>query len=51
MDYRLRYVGGHVEVYDEEGRFVFSADNHREALEEINSLGKAHSAGEKEAAA
>ena len=33
--YSLRYVGGHVQVYDVGGRFLFSADNEREAREEL----------------
>ena len=35
MDYEFRWVCGHVEVYDLAGRFCFSADNEREALEEL----------------
>ena len=34
-DVELRYVRGHVEVYSPEGRFLFSADTTREALEEL----------------
>ena len=34
-DVELRYVRGHIEVYSPEGRFLFSADNRREALEEL----------------
>lgn len=33
--YKLRYVGGHVQVYDRNGRFLFSADTEREAREEL----------------
>lgn len=33
--YSMRYVRGHVQVYDGEGRFLFSADNEREAREEL----------------
>ena len=33
--YDFRYVRGHVEVYDWAGRFCFSADNEREAMEEL----------------
>ena len=33
MDYEIVWVRGHIEVYD--GRFCFSADNEREALEEL----------------
>ncbi len=35
MDYNMIWVRGHVEVYDHAGRFCFSADNEREALEEL----------------
>ena len=31
----MRYVQGHVQVYDRDGRFLFSADNEREAREEL----------------
>ena len=31
----MRYVGGHVQVYDQKGRFLFSADNEREARKEM----------------
>ena len=33
--YRMRYVNGHVQVYDVRGNFLFSADNEREAREEL----------------
>ena len=33
--YSIRYVNGHVQVYDGRGRFLFSADNEREAREEL----------------
>ena len=35
MDYSIVWVRGHVEVYDWAGRFCFSADNEREAREEL----------------
>ena len=35
MDYEIVWVRGHIEVYDWAGRFCFSADNEREALEEL----------------
>ena len=35
MNYELIWVRGHVEVYDLAGRFCFSADSEREALEEL----------------
>jgi len=31
----IRYVRGHVEVYDAAGNFLFSADTHAEALQEL----------------
>lgn len=33
--YSVRYVCGHVQVYDYHGNFLFSADNEREAREEL----------------
>ena len=33
--YSICYVQGHVHVYDQCGRFLFSADSEREAREEI----------------
>lgn len=33
--YSIRYVHGHVQVYDQKGNFLFSADNEREAREEM----------------
>lgn len=33
--YSIKYVYGHVQVYDRNGRFLFSADNEREAREEL----------------
>ncbi len=36
MDYEIRWVYGHVEVYDNAGRFRFSADSEWEALEELS---------------
>ena len=36
--FELRYVKGHVEVYDAHGRFQFSADNRAEAEEELREL-------------
>lgn len=35
MDYEIVWVRGHIEVYDGAGRFCFSADNEREAREEL----------------
>ena len=33
--YSIKYVRGHVQVYDGNGVFLFSADNEREAREEL----------------
>ena len=38
--YSIRYVSGHVQVYDCRGRFLFSADNEREAREELKEYAK-----------
>ena len=35
MEYEIRYVGGHVEVYTLSGAFLFSADTAREAMEKL----------------
>ncbi len=33
--YSIRYVRGHIQVYDYRGNFLFSADTEREAREEL----------------
>ena len=33
--YSIRYVHGHVQVYDGNGNFLFSADNEGEARKEL----------------
>lgn len=33
--FTIRYVQGHVQVYDIKGKFLFSADNEWEARKEI----------------
>ena len=33
--YSVRYVCGHIQVYDGNGRFLISADSEREAREEL----------------
>ncbi len=33
--YQIRNVRGHIQVYDMNGRFLFSADTEREAREEL----------------
>lgn len=35
MNYEIRYIGAHVEVYSQNGIFLFSADTAREAMEEL----------------
>ena len=35
MEFEIRVVRGHVEVFDCSGRFLFSADTEREAMEEL----------------
>lgn len=35
MEYVIRNVGSHVEVYTQNGSFVFSADTTREAIQEL----------------
>ena len=37
MRYHLHFVAGHVEVLDEQGNFLFSADSQQEALKELNT--------------
>lgn len=38
MEYKIKYKGGHVEVLDDQGVFLFSADNEHEAREEIKTI-------------
>lgn len=33
--YQIRYVQGHIQVYDYRGNFLFSADSQQEAREEL----------------
>lgn len=33
--YSIRYVQGHVQVYDYSGKFLFSADSEQEARKEL----------------
>lgn len=35
MNCSIEYVNGHIEVYDESGMFLFSADSKQEALREL----------------
>lgn len=36
--FELRYVRGHIEVYDSTGRFYFSADTMSEAQSELETM-------------
>lgn len=36
--YSIRNVHGHVQVYDQSGRFLFSADSEKEAWEELEEI-------------
>ena len=38
--YTMRYVHGHIQVYDANGKFLFSADSEREAREEWEDYAK-----------
>lgn len=38
MKYQIRRAGGHVEVLDENGEFLFSADNEHEARQELREF-------------
>lgn len=38
--YSIRYVSGHIQVYDNQGSFLFSADTEREAREELKEYAK-----------
>ena len=38
MNYKIRYAGGHVEVFNEQGDFLFSADSAYEAQCELLSI-------------
>ncbi len=35
--FTVRYVYGHIQVYDQQGRFLFSADTEREVREELET--------------
>ena len=35
--YSIQYTYGHVQVYDPQGRFLFSADSEHEARQELES--------------
>ena len=38
--YSIRYVRGHIQVFDSNGKFLFSADNERELREELEDYAK-----------
>jgi hypothetical protein len=38
MDFIIKRVKEHYEVYDKEGRFLFSADSYAEAYDETQKL-------------
>lgn len=38
MAYSVKYVRGHMEVYSEDGQFLFSADSDREIRETLKEL-------------
>ncbi len=37
MEYKLKVVNGHIEVFDLFGRFLFSADTEQEALLDLKA--------------
>lgn len=37
MEVEIRFVRGHVEVFDSAGHFLFSADTEQEAREELSA--------------
>lgn len=38
MIYEIKFVQEHVEVYDEKGNFLFSADTQKEAMKEMEKI-------------
>ncbi len=38
--FEVRYIRGHIQVFDERGRFLFSADSEREVREELKEYAK-----------
>lgn len=38
--YNIIYMRGHIQVYDVNGKFLFSADSEREAREELKEYAK-----------
>ena len=35
--FTMRHIGGHIQVYNHKGEFMFSADTEREAREELEN--------------
>lgn len=40
-EFRIKWVKGHVEVFDAAGHFLFSADTEQEALDDLEELSAA----------
>lgn len=38
MEFQIRYVYGHYQVYSSSGMFLFSADTEAEAMEDLKDL-------------
>lgn len=38
MNYKIRHAQGHIEVLDEQGNFIFSADSEYEAQCELRAI-------------
>ena len=38
--YSMQYIGGHIQVYDACGKFLFSADTQAEVWEEMTQYAK-----------
>lgn len=38
MEYTMKWINGHVEVFDAKGRFVFSADTEQEARRDLRAI-------------
>ncbi len=37
MNVQIKWIGGHIEVYDNAGKFLFSTDNAQEAMKELQA--------------
>ena len=38
MEYTMKWVNGHIEVFDARGRIVFSADTEQEARHDLREI-------------